>query len=66
MSEPGDGKDKADKELGETKAKASHEARSALEALIFDGIEEGLQLAFYRLCASGIDPIEARRILGLE
>jgi hypothetical protein len=66
------------KELGSTKMKVAHHARSPLEALILDGIEEGmekgmqkgrkegLKLALERLCASGIDPAEARRVLGLE
>jgi len=57
-------------ELGETKAKVGREARSALEALIFDGMEKGmekgLKLALDRLLAAGIDPAEARRMLELE
>jgi len=69
-------------ELGETKAKVGREARSALEALIFDGMEEGLEkgrkegmekgmekglkLALDRLLAAGIDPAEARRMLELD
>ena len=31
-----------------------------------EGLEKGMNLALERLCASGIDPAEARRILGLE
>jgi len=62
------------KELGSTKMKVAHEARSALEALILDGIEEGMEkgreeglnLALERLVAAGIDPVEARRMLRLE
>jgi predicted transposase YdaD len=68
-------------ELEVTKTKVRTEARSALEALILDGIEEGLekgmekgreegreeglQLALERLCASGMKPEDARRLLGL-
>lgn len=60
-------------ELEATKTKVGTEARSALEALILDGMEkgmekgreEGLQLALERLCASGMKPEDARRLLGL-
>ncbi len=70
------------KELGTTKTRVHQEARSALDALILGGIEEwmekgmekgiekgreeGMNLALERLCASGIDAAEARRMLGLE
>lgn len=54
------------KELGLTKMKVARAARSAREALILDGIEEGLKLALERLLAAGVDPVEARRMLWLE